>query len=231
MSKRNGQTLLELVIAAGVISTATIAAITLIVRTITIGQVGQSKVEAINYAREGIEVVRMVRDSNWLKADNNITKPDAGGTPLLTGWDDTNSYGHQVSMGADAATGAVVAAGVDYTVQFRPSSMTSRSSGWWLAQCGSAASGCPVTDNRTYVWICTGYDSNGGTGTVPPTECTGGTRTRYHRVIHITQVTDSVTIGSTAYPTTYLDVTSTVSWKNGSNDSSIVERTRLYNWR
>lgn len=80
--KRPGQTMLELVIAAGVISVSVIAALTLIVKTIDLAQQSQLTVEAGNYAREGVEVVRMIRDSNWLDIDDNVSRCGA-----LTLWD------------------------------------------------------------------------------------------------------------------------------------------------
>ncbi len=236
MKYRSGQTLLELVIAAGVISTATIAAITLIIRTMTVGQVSESKVEAINYAREGIEVVRMIRDSNWLSIDNNVTKQNAvTGDQELIWWNDVRAYGHNVAMGADVSSGAVAASGMDYTIQFRPSQMAN-GTGWFLVQCGTASTACASTDNRRYIWKCGSYDSNGSTNpTQPPNECTGGQKTKFRRVIHITQAqgadVDTVVIGSTTYTTSYLDVTSTVTWNQGGVDQQLVERTRLYNWR
>lgn len=80
--KRSGQTMLELVIAAGVISVSVIAALTLIIKTIDLAQQSQLTVEAGNYAREGVEVVRMIRDSNWLDIDDNVSRCGS-----LTLWD------------------------------------------------------------------------------------------------------------------------------------------------
>lgn len=74
--ERRAQTLLELIIAIGVILISTVSAATLIVTTIVSGRVSQTRVEAANLAREGIEVVRGMRDSNWMKRDQNIPGPD-----------------------------------------------------------------------------------------------------------------------------------------------------------
>ncbi len=82
--ERRAQTLLELIIAIGVILVSTVSAATLIVTTIFAGRVSQTRVEAANLAREGIEIVRGVRDSNWMKRDQNIPGPDG---EVTYGWD------------------------------------------------------------------------------------------------------------------------------------------------
>lgn len=71
MTKRPAQGLLELIIAIGVILTALFGVSTLIVTTITAGQVSQTRVEAANFAREGIEIVRAMRDNTWLYQASN----------------------------------------------------------------------------------------------------------------------------------------------------------------
>lgn len=86
-SQRPAQSLLEAIIAIGVILVATVSATTLIVTTITSGQVSLEKTQAVNFAREGVEIVRSIRDSNWLKRAQNIS--DGSGTTVA--WDDTGS--------------------------------------------------------------------------------------------------------------------------------------------
>ncbi len=65
--RRPGQGLLEVVIAVGVIMTSTIGTITLVASTVKAGRSSSSNVTAASLAREGIEAVRSIRDSNWLK--------------------------------------------------------------------------------------------------------------------------------------------------------------------
>jgi Tfp pilus assembly protein PilV len=57
---------MELIVAIGVILVGVIGAITIAILTITIARESKQRVVAANLAREGIELVRMVRDSNWL---------------------------------------------------------------------------------------------------------------------------------------------------------------------
>lgn len=80
ISQRPGQTLLEMVIAIAVITVSTLATTTLIVVTITTGRVSQAQIQAANLAREGVEIVRAIRDSNWLKADQNVIDATTGTT-------------------------------------------------------------------------------------------------------------------------------------------------------
>ncbi len=88
---RSGQTFLEMVIAIGVIIAAVVGSMTLIVSTITAGRVTQSRVEAANFAREGIEIVRGIRDSNWIRRDQNVADihPTDPNNRTTTKWDDT----------------------------------------------------------------------------------------------------------------------------------------------
>lgn len=74
--QRPSQTLLEAILAIGVILVAVFSSTTLIVSTVTAGQSSEDKILAGNLAREGIEVVRGIRDSNWIKRAENITAVD-----------------------------------------------------------------------------------------------------------------------------------------------------------
>ncbi|MBD3251017.1 hypothetical protein GF380_00860 [Candidatus Uhrbacteria bacterium] len=62
-----GQSLLELLIAMTVIIVGLTAAGTLIFSNIRLQEQSSQRVVAANLAREGIEIAKAVRDSNWLK--------------------------------------------------------------------------------------------------------------------------------------------------------------------
>ncbi len=62
----NGQTLIELLIASGVIAGGLFASVTLIFSNLRLSDRDSDSVVAINLAREGIEQARELRDSNWL---------------------------------------------------------------------------------------------------------------------------------------------------------------------
>src|SRR5688572_114581 len=61
-----GQTLLEVIIALGIISTAVSAALTLTSSALNAGSQSHHQLVAGNLGREAIEAVRSIRDSNWL---------------------------------------------------------------------------------------------------------------------------------------------------------------------
>lgn len=65
----NGQGLLEVVVAIGVLSTGVFSLLTLMTSALNTAIENQERVRAGNLAREGIEVVRAIRDSNWLKSN------------------------------------------------------------------------------------------------------------------------------------------------------------------
>lgn len=68
---RRGQGLFEVIIGIGVIMAGTVGTITLISSTVQAGRTVSQKVVAASLAREGIEVIRNARDSNWLRIQAN----------------------------------------------------------------------------------------------------------------------------------------------------------------
>lgn len=88
LNKNKGQSLLELIVAIGIILACTIATLTLVITSIQAGRKGSDKIIATNLAREGIEIVRNIRDSNWISATSGIGSPswDSG---LVSGTDPT----------------------------------------------------------------------------------------------------------------------------------------------
>ncbi|MDO8668682.1 MAG: hypothetical protein Q7K65_00105 [Candidatus Buchananbacteria bacterium] len=68
---QNGQSLLELVVAIGVITVGLFSVWNLFISNFNGEQESGARVLAINLAREGVEIVKNIRDSNWLYIDNN----------------------------------------------------------------------------------------------------------------------------------------------------------------
>ncbi len=64
---QTGQTLIEVIIALGMIVTALVTILTLTFSGISSTRASLNQMIAIELAREGIEVARGVRDSNWLR--------------------------------------------------------------------------------------------------------------------------------------------------------------------
>lgn len=70
--KKNGQGLLEAVVAIGIIVAGLLSVLTLTTSNIMTAGEASSQLLANNLAREGIEAVRIIRDSSWL---NNPNEP------------------------------------------------------------------------------------------------------------------------------------------------------------
>lgn len=68
---QRGQGLLELVIAIGVIVTGLFSVWTLYLSNFSGEQESSYRIIGSNLAREGVEVVKNIRDSNWLKLEDN----------------------------------------------------------------------------------------------------------------------------------------------------------------
>lgn len=60
-----GLTVLGVVVSAAILASGIAAALLLVGRTIHIASVGREESQALNLAREGIELVEAVRDNNW----------------------------------------------------------------------------------------------------------------------------------------------------------------------
>ncbi|MBI4090961.1 MAG: GIY-YIG nuclease family protein [Candidatus Komeilibacteria bacterium] len=82
-----GFTLIEGVIALAIISTALIVGLTLAYSNLIAAQNNSDRIIATNLAREGLEVMRNIRDSNWLRREANFDKDSADGTQFYA-WDD-----------------------------------------------------------------------------------------------------------------------------------------------
>jgi Tfp pilus assembly protein PilV len=64
---QSGQSLVEMIIAIAIILTGLIGAIALTISNLTGSAEAGTRVVATNLAKEGIEVARNIRDTNWLK--------------------------------------------------------------------------------------------------------------------------------------------------------------------
>lgn len=86
-------TLLETLIALAVVSIGIMGAFTLSLANLKTANDNYHRILAVNLAREGIELVRNIRDSNWLKIDNNLDcdSGTAGLQPCT--WDQGLDYG------------------------------------------------------------------------------------------------------------------------------------------
>lgn len=80
---QSGQTLVETLLATFILTTSLVAGLSLAIYALTSSAVSENQVIASNLAREGIEAVRMMRDSNWLAAEPDPASPDTDVTDDL----------------------------------------------------------------------------------------------------------------------------------------------------
>lgn len=85
LRRRNGFTLIEGIIALGIISTTLVVGLSLAVSNLTASQDNSDRVIAGNLAREGIDLVRQQRDSNWIRRIAGISPNN---------WDNGMSFGY-----------------------------------------------------------------------------------------------------------------------------------------
>ena len=73
-----GQGLMETIVALGVIMTGLISVISLTIANLTGERETAMRYQAANLAREGIELTRNMRDSNWLSGEDTFQSMPAG---------------------------------------------------------------------------------------------------------------------------------------------------------
>ncbi|MBI2356254.1 MAG: hypothetical protein HYV13_03575 [Candidatus Doudnabacteria bacterium] len=78
-----GQTLIETILATFILTTSLVAGLSVAIYVLTAQAVSENQVIATNLAREGIEAVRMMRDTNWLAAEPDPASPDPDATDDL----------------------------------------------------------------------------------------------------------------------------------------------------
>ena len=84
---KSGFTLLETLIALSVVSVGIMAAFTLSLANLNTARDNYERILAGNLAREGVELIRNVRDSNWLKMEANQDCNDITPGLQLCDWD------------------------------------------------------------------------------------------------------------------------------------------------
>ena len=89
LATRAGFTILEMLLALSVLSVGIMATFTLSLANLNTAKDNYQRILAANLAREGMEIVRNIRDTNWLKMEKNLAdcdeNPGNGETPCT--WD------------------------------------------------------------------------------------------------------------------------------------------------
>jgi hypothetical protein len=95
--KSPGQTLIETIVGIGLLTTGIIGGMALSIFSLGASDYSLKQIVATNLAREGVELVRNMRDSNWLKDSltPNCNQID-NGQPCYNGWDRYNPGGYDI---------------------------------------------------------------------------------------------------------------------------------------
>jgi len=95
----DGFTLLEAIVAIFVITTGIVGVLSLVTQTISSSTFSKDKLIAAYLAQEGIEIVRNIRDTNWLEEvawndglGTGIWEGDYDDTQNLTSWIDPGNF-------------------------------------------------------------------------------------------------------------------------------------------
>jgi type II secretory pathway pseudopilin PulG len=70
-NRQSGQTLIETIVAIFILTAALTSGLSLTVYALSNSRLSINQLIATNLAREGVEVVRMMRDTNWLEGDKS----------------------------------------------------------------------------------------------------------------------------------------------------------------
>lgn len=70
-NKHRGETIVEALVAISIITVALAGIMSLLSKNVTTNQSNRNRVIAVNLAREGIEALRFLRDTNWLIHSKN----------------------------------------------------------------------------------------------------------------------------------------------------------------
>lgn len=211
----HGFTLLETIIAIGIIATAVIAIMTMSLQLFKASETFSSQFIASNMAREAIEVVRQVRDTNWLEYDTDST----------TAWND-GLYNGTDYTAVISVFDPFGSANLDFT----PDSLT------------DTCTGSSTTYNCGSVWydsITQRYFQTGSTSF--PVPLARFTETEYKRIVeilplcrHNINADDETVPGTTcsgAYSQVGIAVTATVEYTTSSGQQTYVLEEHMYDWK
>ena len=202
---RSGQGLLEGLVAIGVLVTGLVSVVTLTTSNLAASQDSGYRLTAVNLAREGVEVVRSVRDGNWLKGRMDEAGASSNSWDVgLVGSDPADTTAVPV---LDPATMEwVVDFGGDAIID--EASVMVRDQGLYQQHVPRSTSGYPTPFRRllTLYPIC--QDNVTGKEEYQYKQCPAG------------------------YTKIGLSVLSAVLWNSGSSRArSVTIEDRLYNWR
>ncbi|MBI2636905.1 MAG: hypothetical protein HYW81_01805, partial [Parcubacteria group bacterium] len=114
MNHQQGQGLLETIVALGIIVSGVVGMLNLTISNQTATEDSSERLVATNLAREGVEVVRNIRDSNWLLCE------------IVSGVLSCSSWDASLSSGTDTTAVPLFSAATNaWSVNFTPNDISS----------------------------------------------------------------------------------------------------------
>ncbi len=208
--KQKGVGLVEGIVAIAILVTGIVAIVSLAQSNLINSNGMETRIVAVNLAREGLEVVRSLRDDNWLKGRVNVT----GGRDPNTG--QPNAWDTGLENGEDATAIAMLnKTTLAWTLDFSVNSIND-----------SAAKMRRDAARSLYVQSASGLQ-------------TGETNTIFSRLVTIYAIcmdsSGKKEYGWAVCPGGWekagLRVISRVEWAEGGNTRSLEVEDWLYNWR
>ncbi|OJI07843.1 hypothetical protein BK004_00130 [bacterium CG10_46_32] len=204
MRNQQGQGLLETIVALGIIVSGVVGMLNLTVSNQTSTEDSSERLIATNLGREGVEIVRNIRDTNWLSCEI------IGGVLSCNTWDQGLVSG--VDTTAVPLFNAVTNA---WIIDFTPDDLTHTYTRVWRYSSG-------VAEN-----IGTQFQT---TELTPA----NADVTSYRRLLDISSICEDKTIAtscSAGNPKIGIRVQSIVEWTARGKQNSLTSEERLFNWR
>jgi hypothetical protein len=225
--KKRGQGILEVVIAMSVIVMGLVSIMSLVFFNINVQNYNHNMLVASNLAREGIEIVRNVRDSNWL----DLTKD----------WDDS-LFIEEGSTGSEIDVNSFIT-----IIWDQWPSIPVGSSGYGIVPAGILWENCINDEYQVDSAICKlsliPLDNDPTYKTFShEAENLVGEDTNFYRMIYINEICDTGTeekvltdyrdfCSDYGYTKIGMQVISKVGWKNKGSMKIIEAEERIYDWK
>jgi len=204
IKNHKAQGLLESIIAIGIIISGIVGSLSLSIQNQTSLKDARGRLLAVNLAREGVEVARNIRDTNWLSCEI------AEGVLSCNNWDDSFSAGADITAVPvfDPLTNS-------WILDFDAESIDGDLARLWRRTTGDSK------------FVGVHFNSS----SVSPSD---SVLTNYRRVLEIRSIcSDKTVIDVCDVGKTKIGVVvkSIVSWEEGGKTSQITAEERLFNWR
>lgn len=214
---QSGQTLLEALLAIGIIAVGVISLISLLVSLNQTASSTLSQSLATQLAAEGMEAVRFVRDSNWLKAEDGLTSQYYDGLrSSARDYEGIYLWDPAASTGDDAISLAVLP-GEDITSD---KAVVYQDASDYYRQSDSATPPAGWTATKFRRWI-----------TLYPVCRDATTATTTTEQIMTVSGNDCATIFGASYEEAGLQARVTVQWPEPGRTVNYIIEEVLYNWK